>query len=240
MRKVVLLTLCLGLLAAPAWATVWSDGIDHGNQGFSMVDTGFTITARTGLLAGENPLTTPDRIGTIYWGKLGTMDATPLAPAKDFYGLGVQSDYGLDKNGNQTAPGGSEGISGEGGAQNEALVFTFNPMVDADSVSLHLVGINVDGKNNDVIDIYVAFGTGLYANVAVTAVNGEADLALSSIPNFAGNFGSFAIQATEGHFGVGSLTGGDPVIPIPPTVWLMGSGLLGLVGLRWRRRKTDV
>jgi len=226
MRKVVLLTLCLGLLAAPAWATVWSDGIDHGNQGFSMVDTGFTITARTGLLAGENPLTTPDRIGTIYWGKLGTMDATPLAPAKDFYGLGVQ-DFGK---------GGSKGISGEGGDQNEALVFTFNPAVDADSVNLHLVGINVAGNNNDVIDIYVAFGTGLYANVAVTAVNGEADLALSSIPNFAGNFGSFAIQATEGHFGVGSLN----YVPVPPTVLLLGSGLLGLVGLRWRRRKTDV
>jgi hypothetical protein len=26
-------------------------------------------------------------------------------------------------------------------------------------------------------------------------------------------------------------------VPIPPTAWLMGSGLLGLVGLGWQRRK---
>jgi hypothetical protein len=27
-------------------------------------------------------------------------------------------------------------------------------------------------------------------------------------------------------------------VPIPPTVLLLGSGLLGLVGLGWRRRKS--
>jgi len=28
------------------------------------------------------------------------------------------------------------------------------------------------------------------------------------------------------------------VVPLPPTALLLGSGLLGLVGLGWRRRKT--
>jgi hypothetical protein len=30
--------------------------------------------------------------------------------------------------------------------------------------------------------------------------------------------------------------GGNPNVPVPPTVWLLGSGLLGMVGLGWRRR----
>jgi len=226
MRKIVLLTLCLGLLAAPAWAVTytWSDGIDHGNQGLSLTSGDLTITAKSGLLVGENPLTVADRTGTVYWGNLKTMDAG----ATDFYGLGVQ-DAGA---------GGSKGISGEGGDQNEALLFTFSPAYDADSIIVHLVGINVDGKNNDVINLYVSFGSGLYANVSVTAVNGEADLDLSSIPGWTtGNtFGTFAIEAIEGHFGVGSLTG-DLVVPIPPTALLLGSGLLGLVGLRRFRKK---
>lgn len=32
----------------------------------------------------------------------------------------------------------------------------------------------------------------------------------------------------------------DAEIPLPPTALLLGSGLLGLVGLGWRRRKTNV
>ena len=31
--------------------------------------------------------------------------------------------------------------------------------------------------------------------------------------------------------------GGTPPIPVPPTVWLMGSGLVGLGLMAWRRRK---
>jgi hypothetical protein len=73
---------------------------------------------------------------------------------------------------------------------------------------------------------------------------GVYDLVFDKLDEMNGQtFGAFAIECANGHFGVGGLTytpGGDPVVPIPPTVLLMGSGLLGLVGLGWRRRKTKV
>jgi hypothetical protein len=35
----------------------------------------------------------------------------------------------------------------------------------------------------------------------------------------------------------GEPSGGVPNVPVPPTVWLMGSGLVGLGLMRWRRRQ---
>jgi hypothetical protein len=41
---------------------------------------------------------------------------------------------------------------------------------------------------------------------------------------------------TAGAFSSGSSSGGAPTVPLPPAVWLLGSGLLGLVGTARRRK----
>jgi hypothetical protein len=48
---------------------------------------------------------------------------------------------------------------------------------------------------------------------------------------------SIALDATgDGAWGIDTIEYGSPV-PIPEALWLLGSGLLGLIGLRRRRRR---
>jgi hypothetical protein len=146
MRKVVLLTLCLCLLAAPAWATFVDFSIaptPPGTQGTTLTIGDLTITAKTTLdqPAGNanpspppviNPLLAGSAYdGTVFWGNLKKLD---VGGGPDYIGLGVRSLTNRR----------SEGISGEGPGSFEALIFSFAnpPGVLADSVTLRLVGIN--------------------------------------------------------------------------------------------------
>src|SRR4030066_837923 len=81
---------CFG--AGSAWAgsidftTGWS-GKDGSNVGTSMSYGSLTITAKSHLEFNDDPIFVADKAGTIYWGKLGTMNAS----GGDVYGLGVQN-----------------------------------------------------------------------------------------------------------------------------------------------------
>lgn len=63
---------------------------------------------------------------------------------------------------------------------------------------------------------------------------------------FSGNGGTGVVQSyilgTANLAANGTLTisGGAPAVPLPPAVWLFGSGILGLVGVSRRRKVTEV
>jgi hypothetical protein len=232
MRKILFLTLCLCLCSMPVWANSvnWSDGIVHGNMGASLVYADFTVTAKTGLLLTDDPLFIANKAGTIYWGDLGSLNST----VAHVYGLGVQN----------ATPGGSKGISGGGGDANEALVFAFNsPGVDASSVKLTLVGLNDTGRDADGINLFLEFtpvdnpSDKVFTTISFTTPTYTVDF--STLAGVMGNtFGSFAVECTDGHFGVGKIEYCTSTVPVPPTAILLGSGLLGLGFRAWRRKKS--
>jgi len=232
MRKVILLTLCLGLLAAPAWAfsVDFSTGFTPAggkNYGATLnaansanyIPADLTITARSGMVATDEPLTVVGKPGTVFWGL-----ANDLVGKNDYSGLGVQD----------SGAGGSKGISGDVAKADkmEALIFTFANPLDVDSIKLTLAGVN-DGDT-------AVFHVKLSPELEYTFTVFSSDIVtydFSSFTGASGNISQFAVEATSGHFIVSGL---QYNVPVPPTVLLLGSGLLGLVGLRWRRRKTDV
>ncbi len=67
--------------------------------------------------------------------------------------------------------------------------------------------------------------------VPVTWLTGEVEVDLAAIPGF--NLGDFSFLYASGTCANSILTGSDPV-PLPPSVLLLGSGLVGLAFLRRR------
>jgi hypothetical protein len=162
-------------------------------------------------------------------------------------GLGVQTAPGVDKNGNPTPPSGSKGISGDGGDADEALVFTFSnpPGVDSGSVMLTLIGLNDTGMNNDVVSLYFEFtpiespSDTIITPYQFSASQGMATVNFATLAGVPGHtFGSFAVRATEGHFGVGGIAF-DPV-PEPGFYGLLAAGIAGLYLVRRRRFRKNV
>lgn len=245
--------LLIFLFAVPVGAATidWSSPASNGNLGLVyVVNEDLTITAKSGLADGDDPLFVSDKAGTVYLGNdLGGLDVGGMTANA---GLGVQN-AAVDSMTGLLNPGGSKGISGDGGDAREALIFTFtNPAgVDINSVSVNLVGLNyaidpMTGQptnNSDVIDLFLEFtpieNPSDQHRVAISFTTPTYLLDFSTL-GLTGDFGSFALEATSGHFGVNQLTyepntPSEP-IPEPATLLLLGSGLLPLLRRRLKRK----
>ena len=110
---------------------------------------------------------------------------------------------------------------------------------------------NAIGSTNADTSTLAGWGTGTYGNIAKSGfigANPDSGAAIGSAQTLflASNGASGGttvanIQATSGTFtlnknGTLSYSGGTVVTPIPGAMWLLGSGLFGLVGVSRRRR----
>jgi len=239
-----LLAAFTALLAATPITLDFVPGAPNSNIGASYLISGsptLTITARYKLPEPSDPIFGGGLAGTIYWGDLGDMvDPTACGVTGKPAGIGL----GVQKAGG----GGSNGISGNGGDQNEALVFTWDgPGVPAGSIRLGLVGLNdVANKATDVdiVALYLEFwpSNGSPSDVTINPYNFAAIAAAPSIVDFSsivppGMDTSFvrsiSVAASQGHFGVDAQSYEE--VPEPAS-WLgAAAGLLALAGLRRAR-----
>jgi hypothetical protein len=85
-----------------------------------------------------------------------------------------------------------------------------------------------DTKNQGLLNLL--FGSSGYATPGSTGWNGglHFDFYTSTLPLIGSAFESSS---------VGSIDVANTVVPVPPSVWLFGAGLVGLVGLRRKLRK---
>ena len=206
------------VLATPVFEDFAALG-NIGNQGTSyIVNPDLTLEARTSLedgsLSGSGDSLTGGDEGTVFIGELSKQNADENvfncpALVDENCGAGAQNNENPD-------PGGSQGISGEGGDKDESLIFDFTSSdTTADSIIMGLIGLNcLDGTTgtkcdkNDIISLTIEFSDA--AAQIIASVNGD----ISATPDGLGSLDfavltlngtkvdRFAIRVLEGHFGV--------------------------------------
>jgi hypothetical protein len=106
-----------------------------------------------------------------------------------------------------------------------------------ESIAGEHVPVAVTGTTTFDIAVAWTLGDALHP---LTSTGNSFALDLSGLPNFQSGVG-FNILWGTAQCANGPITENfSNVVPLPPSALLLGSGLLGLVGLGWRRRKTDV
>ena len=227
----------LALLAVLSAGTLEATSIDFStgapgaNMGSSLTfpsaDPYLTITARSKMPDGTDPLFTSSYPGTIYWGDLGDLNDGTDCSGGRCVGLGVQNATG----------GGSKGISGAGPDGNEALLFSWGAgsSVAANTIKLLLIGIN-SGKDADVVDLFLEFypvqGGSDVIRTSVSVPLGAPswlDLSAPSLGIGSANTYGLAVVASSGHFGVGGISYESSAVPEPASLWLFGAGLGGIL-----------
>jgi hypothetical protein len=88
----------------------------------------------------------------------------------------------------------------------------------------------VDGIDFSLLGIGgIASGTGVSADITGNPlINNSVTFTFTGAPD------TFDIDSVQFYYGTSNV----PQVPIPPTALLLGSGLLGIVGLGWRRRRS--
>jgi len=221
--------------AQSAMVNINQDIYDEGNYGTSLRPwtdatktslANFVITARTGIDE-DSPFdaSAAGDVGTIYIDDHGS---------DKWKGLGVQTLDG----------GGSKGISGKGGDQNEELIFTYDSAVRLDSISVLLgdidFGDGLDDKDDPVVFLKTA-GSGVFnfsinelsMGSAFSHVGDPSDkngmLDFSAFAALAGlevdtGIDAFAIRESNYHTYVAGVSSGSPsnaVVPEPASLGML-------------------
>jgi hypothetical protein len=114
------------------------------------------------------------------------------------------------------------------------LIYTDGPFQVGTSAIMEIGG-TAAGKIGDlaafdsvVIHTFIGLGPGAFSDTFSGPI---APINPTTLTEF--------VQITHTGAGVTSFNASLNTVPLPPTAMLLGSGLLGLVGLRWRRKKSQ-
>lgn len=91
--------------------------------------------------------------------------------------------------------------------------------------------VDANGAGNRVTTLMFSI-TGIANDTIYSYINPSANNAGQGNTLFAAHVGGFDASGTNSAF-----FGGSTPVPLPAAAWLLGSGLLGLVGFARRRRK---
>ena len=223
-NKTLVLFAVIVIMAIPAYAvgnvinlTPAGLGLTEGNLGTSFLVDNIIIGARTSMNSDS-------------YGSEGTTGTVYLSPQ----GLGVQT----------LSMSGSDGISGKGEDQDEALIFNFSANIGVSSLKL---GLNQyrSNKDNPVLTLSL---NGLQNNLVFTKESTNWAGAVTSTGNnsieidfgtlLGSNYtnmtvASLSVMETSDHTYVNKISYGAQVVPEPATVGLLAIGMLiFLVGER--------
>lgn len=247
---VLLLVLALGLAAAPAYATTTLICGDNGSWGSYTIPVGFpnptgivtfsqysydgTYTngippENVSLIPGQTILFTSNSTGG------GTPSTTPAFLGGGYYELNHNGDWGLNGDNDPIRYAGINDITSTG-----YMKFTFDNPVRAVGAFMSYDPSQASPTKSMIITAFGASGN------ILGSYNISSDYPINSPDDGSGNNeGAFrGIVSTEAiySFQVENLNGvltdlRFANVPVPGSVWLLGSGLLGLLSLRRKFRK---